>query len=305
MSYNQSTHRTQPNHARKSRQADSQVSSGFVPGTQVPTGQVPAGQVPAGQQTISQLQAGAGAKIETRRTARVLAHNSNVQRKRTKQHVRVLNEAKNMHVSADKLSRLTGRARRDIMQMAAYSREHTAADTMPKAPVPLYKKLIVIVCSIVSLCVVAAIIWIASIALEPDEPQERLTPEAETQQAQSDENIIYHGLTYYIEQGSDGVYTLMSAPKKGSQDATPLCKLSGTPVQMLLYNGALVIPENKSDGTWDIIAYTMGLGAEPTQVTDKDGAALVKQGSISRVKLEGASLHVVDDAGKETTVMLG
>ena len=144
MSYNQSTHRTQPSHARKSRQADSQVSSGFVTGTQVPAGQVP-GQVPAGQQTISQLQAGAGAKIETRRTARVLAHNSNVQRKRTKQHARVLNEAKNMHVSADKLSRLTGRARRDIMQMAAYSREHTAADTMPKAPVPLYKKLIVIV----------------------------------------------------------------------------------------------------------------------------------------------------------------
>ena len=78
MSYNQSTHRTQPSHARKSLQADSQVSSGFVPGTQVP-----AGQVPAGQQAISQLQAGAGAKIETRRTARVLAHNSNVQRKRT------------------------------------------------------------------------------------------------------------------------------------------------------------------------------------------------------------------------------
>lgn len=300
MSYNQSTHRTQPSHARGGRQADSQVLSGFAQGAQVP-----AGQVSAGQQTISQLQAGAGAKIETRRTARVLAHNSNVQRTRTKQHARVLNEAKNMHVSADKLSRLTGRARRDIMQMAAYSREHTATDTLPKAPVPLYKKLIVIVCSLVSLCVVAAIIWIASIALEPDEPQERLTPEAETQQAQSDENIIYHGLTYYIEQGSDGVYTLMSAPKKGSQDATALCKLSGTPVQMLLYNGALVIPENKSDGTWDIIAYTMGLGAEPTQVTDKDGAALVKQGSISRVKLEGASLHVTDDAGKETTVMLG
>ncbi|MBP3885560.1 MAG: hypothetical protein J6D54_11590, partial [Olsenella sp.] len=80
--------------------------------------------------------------------------------------------------------------------------------------------------------------------------------------------------------------------------------LEGTPVQLVLYNGALFIPEN-FDGSWDILGYTMGAGSLPTQVVNASGEAITGKGQISSAALSGSNLVITDSSGATTTVALG
>ena len=77
----------------------------------------------------------------------------------------------------------------------------------------------------------------------------------------------------------------------------------GTPVQLVLYNGALIIPENL-DGSWDVLSYTIGAGALPTQVMGPDDNPVTGEGSIDSVKLSDPNLVVTDSSGKTTNVAL-
>ena len=79
-------------------------------------------------------------------------------------------------------------------------------------------------------------------------------------------------------------------------------QIPGKPAQLVLYNGTIIIPESLDEGTWDVLAYTVGSGSSP--VVDEDGSPVGGPGSIAKAELKGSSLLVTDDAGKVTTVSL-
>jgi hypothetical protein len=57
---------------------------------------------------------------------------------------------------------------------------------------------------------------------------------------------------------------------------------------MVLYDGAIIIPENLKDGTWDIMAYTIGSGW--SQLMDQEGKATTGKGELTGVELNSTTL---------------
>ena len=139
-------------------------------------------------------------------------------------------------------------------------------------------------------------------AKQTDVPEQAQVEQTQTTPAGS---IEYRGTTYSIEKQDDGAYALVGRTE-GATDATVFMQFDGEPIQLVLYNGAFIIPENTSDG-WDVMAYTIGSGSVGAQVVDADGEPVGGTGhSISSVELkesEGTML-VTDDAGTVTTVAL-
>lgn len=121
-----------------------------------------------------------------------------------------------------------------------------------------------------------------------------------TEQAQTDvtSKVEYYGVTYYLQQGDGGTWQLMRQSEDEGAQAQQLGDLQGTPVTIVLYNGALLIPENKSDGTWDVLSYVLGSGW--SQLVDSDGNAYGSQGSISSATLDGSQLTITADGGNTT-----
>lgn len=137
---------------------------------------------------------------------------------------------------------------------------------------------------------------LASGGAQPDEPTQ-----VEQTQVAIDQAITYNDATYRLAQQDDGGYALTRA--YGDGEATALFELTGTPVQLVLCNGALIVPENLDDG-WDVIAYTLADGSVPVQVADADGNPVGGDGAITSVELDDTVLHVETDAGT-TDVTVG
>ncbi|EHF02904.1 MULTISPECIES: hypothetical protein [unclassified Olsenella] len=122
-------------------------------------------------------------------------------------------------------------------------------------------------------------------------------------QTQADGTITNRGTTFALRKQSSGKYALVSWPEGGSSQ-TVYFELDGVPVQLVLYNGALIVPENL-DGSWDLLAYQIGGGSVETQVTDADGNAVRGEGSIESVELQGSSLRLHTSDGRLVVVPLG
>ena len=128
-------------------------------------------------------------------------------------------------------------------------------------------------------------------------------PVAEQAQATGDEGIEYRGTTYQLTPKEGGGYSLTST-SDGFEGTAVLYDLAGTPVTLILYNTAFVIPENLPDGTWDLIAYPLGGGSVTQQVTDADGNPIVGQGEIASATLSGDAIQISTTAGEQITVSL-
>ncbi len=128
-------------------------------------------------------------------------------------------------------------------------------------------------------------------------------PVYEQVQATGEDGIEYRGTTYRVVEQSAGKYALVST-SEGSEGTAVLYELAGTPVSLVLYNTAFVIPENLPDGTWDLIAHPLGGGSVTQQVTDADGNPIVGQGQITEAKLSGDVIIVKTDSGEELTISL-
>lgn len=126
------------------------------------------------------------------------------------------------------------------------------------------------------------------------------TNQGPVEQTQTDvsSKVEYYGVTYYLQQGDDGSWQLMRQSEDEGAQAQQLGSLQGTPVTIVLYNGALLIPENKSDGTWDVLSYVLGSGW--SQLVDSDGNAYSGQGSINSATLDGSQLTITSDGGSTT-----
>lgn len=80
--------------------------------------------------------------------------------------------------------------------------------------------------------------------------------------------------------------------------------LEGTPTGLVLYNGSLVVPENR-DGGWDVVSYMIADGSVPAYVMGADGNAAGGSGDIQSATLDGSALKVTDSTGATTSVALG
>ncbi|MGN8689289.1 hypothetical protein ACTND8_05215 [Atopobiaceae bacterium HCP3S3_F7] len=132
----------------------------------------------------------------------------------------------------------------------------------------------------------------AKLTAKPAEPQQ----EEVVEQTQSSvaEPISYRGNTYALAQADDGSFSLVVSGG-GADSKTDLGKLAGTPVAFVLYDGAFVVPENLSDGTWDVAAYTIGSGW--SVIVDQDGNECKGSGTIRSASLAGSSLEMETDSG--------
>ncbi len=128
-------------------------------------------------------------------------------------------------------------------------------------------------------------------------------PVSEQMQATGEEGIEYRGTTYAITEQDGGKYALTSS-SESSEGTVVLHELAGTPVTLILYNTVFIIPENLPDGTWDLIAHPLGGGSVTQQVTDGDGAPIVREGEIAEASLEGDEIKIKTTTGDTVSVSL-
>lgn len=159
-----------------------------------------------------------------------------------------------------------------------------------------------IILGVAALLVVAIIGTLLARALLSVE-QANDKPVVEQAQSVGDEGIEYRGTTYRLTQKEGGGYALTST-SDGFEGTATLYDLAGTPVTLILYNTAFVIPENLPDGTWDLIAYPLGGGSVTQQVTDADGNPIIGQGEIASATLSGDAIQISTTAGEQVTVSL-
>lgn len=124
----------------------------------------------------------------------------------------------------------------------------------------------------------------------------------EQEQVQANDVISYRDQNYGLVQDGD-TWSLARLDDSGNVQAK-LVDLNGTPVSFVHYNGAFIIPENLSGGTWDVLSYVPADGSVPSPVADADGNPVSGNGTIQSASLNGSTLSVQTDSG-ETDVDLG
>lgn len=140
---------------------------------------------------------------------------------------------------------------------------------------------IIAACAVL-IIVVAVVVFVR--VLDAPAPTTSEPAEAEQTAVAADESIPSHGATYELEE-ADGVYQLVEVR---DTSRVSLGELPGTPAGLVLYDGAIIVPEDVEDGSWDVMAYTIGSGW--SQLMDKDGNATGGEGSVSDVQLDGSTL---------------
>lgn len=168
------------------------------------------------------------------------------------------------------------------------------------------KSVLLVIAGVVGLFVILAIVAVVTFLAAQDnpQPQEPAAGVEEPQQVQTtaDGSVTYQGVSYSLETTGDGTYAVIASDSKGNK--TQEFTVSGTPVSLILYNSVIVVPENKSDGTWDVVAYTIGGDSAPMAVADSSGNAITGTGTISAATLDGSVVHVTDSTGATTDIAL-
>ena len=111
----------------------------------------------------------------------------------------------------------------------------------------------------------------------------------------ADKSVEVRGYSYQIQK-RDEAYQLVEVSQASGAEPVPLGELKGTPAGLVLYDGAIIIPQNLKDGTWDIMAYTIGSGW--SQLMDQKGNATSGKGEVTEVALEGSTLVLGTDSGR-------
>ena len=119
-------------------------------------------------------------------------------------------------------------------------------------------------------------------------------------QAES-QGIEYDGYLYETRE-SGGSYSFVRTTEDGA-DPLELFKLSGSPVSIVLYDGAFVIAENTASG-WDVIAYMLGDGSVASELVGPDGNPVAGEGTLVSATLDGDDLVLVTEDGSITSVPL-
>ena len=147
---------------------------------------------------------------------------------------------------------------------------------------------------IVGAAVVAIVVTVVVFVRALNGPESSANQSAEVEQTAVavDEDIVLRGGKYEIVQ-NEGTYQLVEIHEGDGGQRVLLGDIEGTPMSLILYDGALIIPENLSDGTWDVLAYTIGSGW--SQITDQEGGAVGGTGTIDAATLEGSTVVLTTD----------
>ena len=145
------------------------------------------------------------------------------------------------------------------------------------------RTLIVVVIGALAAIVVIVVLFINVLNASPAKP--KAEPEADKVVAQAGDSITSRGASYHIAQNGEK-YQLMETRDGGKE--VSLGDIAGTPAGLVLYDGAVLIPENLADGKWDVMAYTIGSGW--SQIMDRDGKPVSGEGSISDATLDGSTI---------------
>ena len=116
------------------------------------------------------------------------------------------------------------------------------------------------------------------------------------------ESFNYGGYDYALTQ-VNGAKHALTRTASGASEPLVLMELEGTPVAMILYKGAFLIPENL-ENSWDVMAYTLGDGSMPSRLVDSTGSDFVGTGMLVSAELEGNRLVLVDDQSRTVTTPL-
>lgn len=198
------------------------------------------------------------------------------------------------------------RAERRSRNRRLSGRNRPEYGTKPQRKPANLKSVLLVIAGVVGLFVILAIVAFVTFlgAQDNPQPQEPAASVEEPQQVQTtaDGSVTYQGVSYSLEATGDGTYAVVASDSKGNK--TQEFTVNGTPVSLILYNSVIVVPENKSDGTWDVVAYTIGGDSEPVAVADSSGNAVTGTGTISTATLDGSVVHVTDSTGATTDVAL-
>lgn len=159
------------------------------------------------------------------------------------------------------------------------------------APEPMSRRTLALVCGAAALAIVVIVVLFVSV-LDAPGPSDQKTAEVEQIAVTTDQSVVLRGSTYGLAENG-GKYSLVETSESGGGKSVSLGDLPGTPAGLVLYDGTLIIPENLSDGTWDLMAYTIGSGW--SQMMDQQGNVTSGSGTISAAALEGTTVVLTVD----------
>ncbi len=135
-----------------------------------------------------------------------------------------------------------------------------------------------------------------------DGPEIQDADRVEQTQAAPGQLIQYDGYNYVVTQGDDGAWNFVRTSSTNS-DPLVLFTFPGTPTGLILFNSAFIIPENL-EGSWDVVAWTMGDGSVPSLLANEDGSSVGGAGQIASVALDGSTLAITLADGSTQSVPL-
>lgn len=103
----------------------------------------------------------------------------------------------------------------------------------------------------------------------------------------SEQSIAYDGYLYAVQEVG-GSFALTRTAADGGEPLV-LADLAGSPVALVLYDGAFIIGENLGSG-WDVVAYTMSDGSMASALIGTDGEPVAGEGLLVSMGLEGDEL---------------
>lgn len=122
---------------------------------------------------------------------------------------------------------------------------------------------------------------------------EAVKPQMERKQSAVEEKLSFNDHTYSLAKSQSGTWELFAQREdQGSKDGdkTLLMQLEGTPVQLILYDGGLLIPENLPNGSYKVISYTLADGSVPSTLLNLEGKPVSGKGTIKTATLDGDRL---------------
>ena len=195
--------------------------------------------------------------------------------------------------SASNASRMAGQRRLTGSNRPSYARQDTSTR---RSPAPL----IAIALAALVVIVISFFAVRACLSSPAEQPEEEAT-EPQQVQTTADDVVTYQGVTFSIDESTTPAQVVFSEPDGGASGQ--LFVLEGTPVALILYDGVIIVPENRG-GSWDIMAYVLGGDSLPTQVIGPDGSPVTGTGEIVEATLDGSVIHVTDSTGATTDVSL-
>ena len=187
------------------------------------------------------------------------------------------------------MSHRRGRGR---MARVAHGAHAAHAPSEEQLDEPHFNKKMLIALIVGALAVIVLVVMLFIRVLSAPKPGTGATAVVEQTAVPADETISYRGATYALVENVEG-YALAESREGGNGQYTMLGDVPGTPVELVLFDGTLVIPENLPNGTWDVLAYTIGSGW--SQIMDSQGNVQAGNGTISEAVLDGSKLRLVVD----------